>query len=60
MDRLARLRANLIDYSKFPTSVPGVLPIWHLGALSVLRETERLEAYLASMKAGDGVGFALM
>lgn len=38
------LGQGLIDYSKFPTSVPGARPIWHLGALSVLREVERLEA----------------
>lgn len=51
------LRQAIIDYSRLPTSAPGARPIWHLAALSILRDAERLEAYLTSMKAGDRLGF---
>lgn len=47
----------IIDYSKLPTSAPGARPIWHLAALAILRDAERLAAYLSSVRAGDRLGF---
>lgn len=47
----------LQEYAALPTDAPGARPIWHLGALAVLGDVERLKSYQASFEAGDRLGF---
>lgn len=47
----------LQEYAALPTTAPGARPVWHLGALSVLGDVERLKFYQASFESGDRLGF---
>lgn len=47
----------LQDHAALPTNAPGARPIWHLAALALLGEVEKLKSYQASFEAGDRLGF---
>lgn len=47
----------LQEYAALPTTAPGARPVWHLGALAVLGDIERLKSYQARFEAGDRLGF---
>ena len=47
----------LLDCAALPTSAPGARPVWHLGALAVLGDVQRLKSYQASFEMGDRLGF---
>lgn len=47
----------LKEYALLPTDAPGARPIWHLAALALLGDVEKLKFYQASFEAGDRLGF---
>ncbi len=47
----------LREHAALPTSSSGVLPVWHLAALVLIGDVERLKSYLKSFDAGDRLGF---
>lgn len=47
----------LRDHAASPTNAPGARPIWHLAALALLGDIEKLKFYQASFAAGDRLGF---
>ena len=51
LDQALRARADL------PSSAPGAAPIWHLAALALRGDLDRLNRYQASFEAGDRLGF---
>lgn len=52
------LNKALNDYALLPTDAPGARPIWHLAALAILGNVEKLRSYSAGFRAGDRQGFA--
>jgi len=51
------LETGLQELAALPTDAPGARPVWHLGALAVLGDVDRLKSYQASFEAGDRLGF---
>jgi len=51
------LSKALHDYALLPTDAPGARPIWHLAALAILKDVEKLKSYQDSFEAGDRLGF---
>ncbi|QEM81958.1 DUF6990 domain-containing protein [Halomonas binhaiensis] len=47
----------LQEHAAMPTNVPGAKPIWHLAALALLGNVEKLKSYQSSFEAGDRLGF---
>ena len=47
----------LRKHAALPTSSPGALPVWHLAALVLIGDVDRLKSYLKSFDAGDRLGF---
>lgn len=47
----------LKEHALLPTDAPGARPIWHLAALALLGDVEKLKFYEASFEAGDRLGF---
>lgn len=47
----------LKEHAALSTDAPGARPIWHLAALALLGEIEKLKSYQASFAAGDRLGF---
>lgn len=47
----------LKEYAALPTTASGARPVWHLGALAVLGNVEKLMAYRTSFLAGERMGF---
>lgn len=55
--RAQDLKSALQEYAELPTSAPGARPVWHLAALAVLGDIERLRFYQKCFEAGDNCGF---
>jgi hypothetical protein len=51
------LETGLQELAALPTDAPGARPVWHLGALAVLGDVDRLKSYQASFETGDRLGF---
>lgn len=51
------LEKALREHAALPTDAPGIQPIWHLSALVLCGELEKLRYYQASFEAGDRLGF---
>lgn len=51
LDKALRAHAEL------PTNAPGARPVWHLAALALLGDVEKLKFYQASFEAEDQPGF---
>ena len=47
----------LREHAALPTSSTGALPLWHLAALVLIGDVDRLKFYLTSFDAGDRLGF---
>lgn len=52
------LENALKEYSLLPTSAPGARPIWHLAALAILGDVEKLQTYHDGFRNGEHLGFA--
>lgn len=55
--RGADIEGGLAAYRDLPTSAPGARPLWHLGALALAGDVERLQGYQDSFRRGDRLGF---
>lgn len=55
--RAQDLKSTLQEYAELPTSAPGARPVWHLAALAVLGDIERLRFYQKCFEVGDNCGF---
>lgn len=51
------LEAGLLAHAELPTTAPGARPIWHLAALAVIGDVEKLKFYQISFADGDRLGF---
>jgi hypothetical protein len=47
----------LQDYARLPTSAPGTGPIFHLAALVLLGDIEKLKSYQANFEVGNRLSF---
>lgn len=47
----------LAEKTRLPTDAPGARPLWHLAALSLAGDVEKLKSYQASFEEGDRLGF---
>ena len=43
--------------ANLPTHAPGARPIWHLGALVILKDIKKLKTYRDSFETGNRLGF---
>lgn len=53
----ADVAADLARLAALPTTAGGALPLRHLAALALLRETARLDGYATAFRRGDRLGF---
>ena len=51
------LNKALYDYALLPTDAPGARPIWHLAALAILGDVEKLQSYRDGFQNGERQGF---
>jgi len=51
------LHQGLLAHAALPTTAFGLKPVWHLAALALLGDIEKLKFYQASFEAGDRLGF---
>ena len=47
---------ELMAKTRLPTDAPGARPLWHLAALSLVGDVEKLKSYRTSFEAGDRLG----
>ncbi|MHA6896972.1 DUF6990 domain-containing protein [Ralstonia pseudosolanacearum] len=51
------LEKGYAAYRNLPTDSVGARPLWHLAALALGREVDKLSGYLANFKSGNRMGF---
>jgi len=51
------LHQGLIDLAALPTDAFGLKPLWHIAALALLGDIDKLKFYQSSFEAGDRLGF---